>query len=67
MNFVEDRQASFFGRLKKILNSLSRAESRTFNGHVGHAGFNVHFGFLKWTQTELDALDSSEIGDFLDI
>ena len=48
----------FFGRLKKVLNSLLSGGNkvRAFNGWVIPV-LMYSFGILKWTQTELDALD----------
>lgn len=51
-------QERFFGRLKKVLtSSLSGGNKvRAFNGWVMPV-LMYSFGILKWTQTELDALD----------
>ena len=48
----------FFGRLNKVLNSLLSGGNkvRAFNGWVMPV-LMYSFGILKWTQTELDALD----------
>ncbi|KAJ8723807.1 hypothetical protein PYW07_007787 [Mythimna separata] len=48
----------FFGRLKKVFNSLLSGGNkvRAFNGWVMPV-LMYSFGILKWTQTELDALD----------
>ena len=48
----------FFGRLKKVFNSLLAGGNkvRAFNGWVMPV-LMYSFGILKWTQTELDALD----------
>ncbi|XP_075985622.1 uncharacterized protein LOC142982823 [Anticarsia gemmatalis] len=48
----------FFGRLRKVLNSLLSGGNkvRAFNGWVIPL-LMYSFGILKWTQTELDALD----------
>ena len=51
-------QDRFFGRLKKVLNSLLTGGNkvRACNGWVMPL-LIYSFGILKWTQTELDALD----------
>ena len=48
----------FFGHLNKVLNSLLSGghKVRAFNGWVMPV-LMYSFGILKWTQTELDALD----------
>ncbi|KAG6455661.1 hypothetical protein O3G_MSEX009336 [Manduca sexta] len=48
----------FFGRLRKILNSFLSGGNkiRAFNGWVMPV-LMYSFGILRWTQTELDALD----------
>ncbi|XP_022814502.1 uncharacterized protein LOC111348202 [Spodoptera litura] len=48
----------FFGRLKKVLNSLLSGGNkvRAYNGWVMPV-LMYSFGILKWTQTELDTLD----------
>lgn len=48
----------FFCRLKKVLNSLLSGgnKTRAFNGWVMPL-LTYSFGILRWTQTELDALD----------
>lgn len=59
---IEDIRKSvkerFFCRLRKVLNSLLYVgiKVRTFNGWVMPL-LMYSFGILRWTQTELDALD----------
>ncbi|XP_045541510.1 uncharacterized protein LOC123723010 [Papilio machaon] len=51
-------KARFFGRLRKVLNSLLSGGNkfRAFNSWV-MPSLTYSFGILRWTQTELDILD----------
>ncbi|CAB3260828.1 unnamed protein product [Arctia plantaginis] len=57
-NMKQTLQERFFGRLKKVLKSLLSGGNkvRACNGWVMPV-LMYSFGILRWTQTELDALD----------